>query len=319
MEGERQMLSEKIKALRKKTQLSQEQLAEKLGVSRQAVTKWETGCGTPSIENLRALAALFCISMDALLENGAAAPAKQDFLFNSVTEYDIDSPKRYDITFAGANQVILSSYAGEKLQVRLASNQIAEIQSAFKVKIDDVKEKIDVDVRRFGDMSEAKAKESLCICFRFPQKYIKKIELSGNLKRLTLREMEAEAIEFSGKAEQVLLQDVSGWVSLDNNEDMEIRCNCLHGRLDVNQISSTSRVSLPADTPFQAVSRGIATRIFFEKDGKPTTDFSLQGEAAKACVNRIELNGLKSELIVNAISALPLEVARESMRPNSNA
>lgn len=37
------MLSEKLKALRRQTKMSQEQLAEKLNVSRQAVTKWETG------------------------------------------------------------------------------------------------------------------------------------------------------------------------------------------------------------------------------------------------------------------------------------
>lgn len=36
-------LAEKLKSMRKQTGLSQEQLAEKLGVSRQAVTKWETG------------------------------------------------------------------------------------------------------------------------------------------------------------------------------------------------------------------------------------------------------------------------------------
>lgn len=37
------MISQKIKTLRKQAKMSQEQLAEKLGVSRQAVTKWETG------------------------------------------------------------------------------------------------------------------------------------------------------------------------------------------------------------------------------------------------------------------------------------
>lgn len=42
-EGGATMISEKIRELRKKSNLSQESLAEKLGVSRQAVTKWETG------------------------------------------------------------------------------------------------------------------------------------------------------------------------------------------------------------------------------------------------------------------------------------
>ena len=39
--------AENLKMLRKQAGMSQEQLAEKLGVSRQAVTKWETGAGNP--------------------------------------------------------------------------------------------------------------------------------------------------------------------------------------------------------------------------------------------------------------------------------
>lgn len=59
--------AENVKMLRKQAGMSQEQLAEKLGVSRQAVTKWETGAGIPDIENIMAISALFDISIDDLL------------------------------------------------------------------------------------------------------------------------------------------------------------------------------------------------------------------------------------------------------------
>ena len=49
------MLSEKIYSLRRKNGLSQEQLAEKIGVSRQAVSKWEGGLSTPELDKLSAL------------------------------------------------------------------------------------------------------------------------------------------------------------------------------------------------------------------------------------------------------------------------
>lgn len=55
--------AEKLKNIRKQAGMSQEQLAEKLGVSRQAVTKWETDAGIPDIENIMAISALFDISM----------------------------------------------------------------------------------------------------------------------------------------------------------------------------------------------------------------------------------------------------------------
>lgn len=51
--------AEKLKNIRKQSGMSQEQLAEKLGVSRQAVTKWETDAGIPDIENIMAISALF--------------------------------------------------------------------------------------------------------------------------------------------------------------------------------------------------------------------------------------------------------------------
>lgn len=61
-------LGEKIKELRKKANISQEELAEKVGVSRQAVTKWESDAGLPDLENLKSIATLFNISIDELLD-----------------------------------------------------------------------------------------------------------------------------------------------------------------------------------------------------------------------------------------------------------
>lgn len=62
-------LAEKLRMCRKGMNLSQEQLAEKLCVSRQAVTKWESDKGIPNIESLQALAKLFNVSIEYLLED----------------------------------------------------------------------------------------------------------------------------------------------------------------------------------------------------------------------------------------------------------
>ena len=66
------MLSETIYSLRRKSGLSQEQLAEKLGVSRQAISKWEGGLATPELEKLIALSECFGVTLDELV--GHAAP-----------------------------------------------------------------------------------------------------------------------------------------------------------------------------------------------------------------------------------------------------
>ena len=60
-------LGEKHKTLRAERGLTQEQLAAKLYVSRTAVSKWETGGGSPNLDSLQAIARLFDVSVDDLL------------------------------------------------------------------------------------------------------------------------------------------------------------------------------------------------------------------------------------------------------------
>ena len=62
-------LSEKLKEYRNIFDLSQEELAEKLNVSRQVITKWESDRGMPEISNLKSLATLFDVSVDFLLDD----------------------------------------------------------------------------------------------------------------------------------------------------------------------------------------------------------------------------------------------------------
>ena len=66
-------LGEKIKEARKNAGLTQEQLAQKLVISRQAITKWESDKGLPDIQNLKALAELLNVSVDYLLDDGQSA------------------------------------------------------------------------------------------------------------------------------------------------------------------------------------------------------------------------------------------------------
>ena len=67
-------LGERIQSYRKKNGLSQEQLAEALGVSRQAVSKWELNDAQPDLDKVLALARLFQVSTDTLLGNESPEP-----------------------------------------------------------------------------------------------------------------------------------------------------------------------------------------------------------------------------------------------------
>ena len=64
--------NEKLQNLRKSKDLTQEELAQALFVSRTAISKWESGRGYPSIDSLKAIAKFFCITIDALLSSEEA-------------------------------------------------------------------------------------------------------------------------------------------------------------------------------------------------------------------------------------------------------
>lgn len=63
-------IGEKLKEARKQAGISQEQLSEKLGVSRSAVAKWETDKGIPDVDNLKTISKLLKVSLDYLLDEG---------------------------------------------------------------------------------------------------------------------------------------------------------------------------------------------------------------------------------------------------------
>ena len=88
------MFSENIVRLRKINQMTQEDIAEAVGVSRQAVAKWESGETIPDLEKCKLLAELFGVSLDDLANYepednmGLDVPPKGKHLFGMVTVGD---------------------------------------------------------------------------------------------------------------------------------------------------------------------------------------------------------------------------------------
>lgn len=85
------MISENLKKLRKLHKMSQEDVAEKIQVSRQAVAKWESGETTPDIQKCSMLAKMYDITIDDLLHYEEEKsyhmqiPPKGKYLFGTVT------------------------------------------------------------------------------------------------------------------------------------------------------------------------------------------------------------------------------------------
>ncbi len=67
-------LGQKIKEIRKRMGLSQEQLGKIINVSRQAITKWERDEGIPDISNLKELSTILGVTVDYLISNNTTLP-----------------------------------------------------------------------------------------------------------------------------------------------------------------------------------------------------------------------------------------------------
>lgn len=87
-------IANRLVNLRKTNNLSQEALAEKLGISRQAVSKWERAEASPDTDNLILLARLYGISLDDLLKTDDEIPRKDESSADSKEEDEGKSKKR---------------------------------------------------------------------------------------------------------------------------------------------------------------------------------------------------------------------------------
>lgn len=287
------MISMRIRELRKQAKLSQEMMAEKIGVSRQAITKWETGLGVPDIENLVAIADLFKLSLDELMGRDIEHETlAKDYLYESVTEYDIDGKKDFDISFMGANKLKLYAYEGEKVKVILLSDTISDIQNELKTKIDDIKRKIDIDIKRVGNLSETVAKNELTIKILIPQLYIGEVDLNGNTNLLELKNLELDNIEFSGKSKEIALENIKSHIEIDTNEDAKLYVKNVEGALDINQLSATSKLYIASTDEFGFVTKGVLNKVLCKQDMLNIKEVSEEPKLV------IELNGIKSELSI---------------------
>ena len=284
--------AQKLKEMRIRAGMSQEKLSEKVGVSRQAITKWETDKGAPDMDNLMALSDLFGVSVDELLGREARRSAA-GYLYESVTEYDVMDPKRYDVKLGGARRLTVRGYEGEKLRVRLLSDTLSTLAADCKVKIDDNRGRLDVDLVRLNGFTEAAAREGLTVELDLPDRYINHVELAANVNELMVSTLSCEELEFDGKVQALTVDGFTGEMEVDTNQDVKAEIIALTGSLALNQVAAVSRVTVPGDLIFTARKRGVGNALFFEQAGQRTEDFSTPDAETL-----IELNGMKSELYI---------------------
>ena len=288
--------SEKLKEIRKKEGISQEQLAERIGVTRQAITKWETGKGLPDVENMVIIAEIFKTTIDDLLMDSVTKKTQKTLVYTSETIYDIDCEKHFDVNIGSAATIMLSSGGDEKLHVKLASETLENIDSMLKIKLDDRKNKLDVFCLNKNKLSRYEAEESLTVEIILPNKYSDVCEIAASVKLLAISNLHLNRLEYDGDAEQVLISDSSGSLEFTAKTDYEITVDKIAGRLDINQWKAKAIIHIPEENMVNVTNKGRKCNVYYVKEGKAAECENVAGSESEICVS-----GIFSELVVDLV------------------
>ena len=139
------MFKDNLVQMRKVLQLTQEDIAEKLGVTRQSVAKWEAGESIPDLDKCKQLADIFGVSLDDLAnyepeENlGLGVPPKGKHLFGLVTVGDkgqivIPAKARKIFEISTGDQLVVLGDEGQGLALVKASNFLSLANMVKKLK-----------------------------------------------------------------------------------------------------------------------------------------------------------------------------------------
>ena len=119
-------LGEKIKKARIESGLTQEQLAGKMMVSRQAITKWESDKGIPDVSNLKLLAQLLSVSVDYLLDDG------KEIDVNVIREpVDISKYGKAFIKKKLTDKLMLEKYPCAEIRTLVAQKKLDKVDKGF--------------------------------------------------------------------------------------------------------------------------------------------------------------------------------------------
>lgn len=284
---------DKLKQYRLNEGLSQEQLAEKIGVSRQAITKWETKRGLPDVENMVILAEVFKLTLDELVLEEVKKQENKPMIFESETVYDIDTGKHFDINLGGARKITLKTGIDEKIRIRLSSETLEKIGSLFIIKLDEKRAKLDVELINKKGVSRLETQESVDIELLLPEKFTEHCEVSASVKELFIEDLRLNRLEYDGDAEKVYICDTEGSLEFTSKTDYDIRISGNCTKLDVNQFKAKTVVCLENAEDYKFENNGRKCKLITRKNGE-----IVEWTSNDSAHNTISISGIFSELIV---------------------
>lgn len=161
------LIGEKIKKLRRARDLTQEDVAAHLGVSFQAISKWERNEGYPDITMLPAIANYFGITVDELLGmNELASAANYDDINHSWAENNRSGEHRANVALM---REALGTYPNDALLLVQLSTSLEKLDGSEAERRANLRESIAVQeqILRYGEDSEVRSATMFNICFAY--------------------------------------------------------------------------------------------------------------------------------------------------------
>lgn len=184
--GSNLAIGQYIQFLRKQKHLSQKQLAEELGVSFQAVSKWETGDGDPDITMLPALSNYFGVTVDSLLGMNDIKKSERYEEINLIWAEN-DQNKLHHENVVLMRQA-LKDFPNNHLLLIQLSTSLEKLSGTIEERSRYLRESIAVQeqILRYGEESEVRSATRFNICFAYWKagEYEKALEQAKRLPNL---------------------------------------------------------------------------------------------------------------------------------------
>lgn len=287
---------DKLKQIRRNEGLSQEQLAEKIGVSRQAITKWETGRGLPDVENMVILAEIFKMTLDELVLHEKQLQQSQTKMFESETVYDVDCGKHFDINMGSARKIVVCSGGDEKLHIKLESEALENLNTLFKIKLDENGKRLDIDCVRKKGISRYEAEGLVDVIITLPENFTEHCEITASTKNLFIEGLKLERLEYDGDAEQVYIKDSVGSMEFTSKSDYDITIEGKCAQLEVNQWKAKAVIHVADINKYRVVNKGRWCNVYYKNN-----EIIHERENTEEGENVIAVTGILSEMIIDYV------------------
>lgn len=153
--------------LRKKHGLSQEELAEKLGVSRQAVSKWERSEASPDTDNLISLAKIYGLTLDELVFGQRQEEQKEEASNNQEEPMSEEKKETHKVDIGPAG-IFVESADGDKVQINLKGIKVTDGKHHIHINDDDDDDDEDFDEDDIEAIEKSNGKAKFWLTLPYP-------------------------------------------------------------------------------------------------------------------------------------------------------